>query len=132
MGNYPDSTFAHIGMNVPDVDAVTDWYVRHLGLTVVRRTDGGMVFLADPTGRVVAEFYSNPAAAVLDFHSSHPLTLHLAFLAEDPDAMAERLIAAGATVAEAAKTTPAGDRMVMLRDPFGICVQLIRRAAPMF
>ena len=132
MGRYPDSTFAHVGLNVADMDAVSDWYVKHLGLTIARRIEGSMTFLADPTGRVVVEFYANPAAAVMDFPSTHPLTLHLAFLADDPDATAEQLIGAGATVAEAAKTTPAGDRMVMLRDPFGICVQLIRRANPMF
>ena len=132
MSKYPDSTFAHVGLNVDDMDAVAEWYVEHLGLTVVRRVEGTMTFLADPTGRVVAEFYANPAAAVMDFPATHPLTLHLAFLTEDPDATAERLLAAGATVAEAAKTTPAGDRMVMLRDPFGISIQFIRRADPMF
>ena len=132
MSEYPDSTFAHAGLDVADMDAVVEWYVANLGLTVARKAEGVMTFLADPTGRVIVEFYANPSAAVMDFPESHPLTFHLAFLVEDPDATAERLLAAGATVAEASKTTAAGDRMVMLRDPFGIRIQFIRRAVPMF
>ena len=37
----------------------------------------------------------------------------------------------GAKVVEDLVTTPGGDELVMLRDPWGIAVQLVRRAAPM-
>lgn len=132
MSTYPDSTFAHIGLNVTDVKAVADWYKANLGLTAARWVGDSVVFLADPTGRVIIEFYTNPAEPVLDYKSTHFLTFHLAFLADDPDEISAKLQAVGATVAEEAKTTPAGDRMVMLRDPFGICIQFLRRSEPMF
>lgn len=132
MSKYPEFTFAHTGLNVHNMDAVSDWYVRNLNLTVARRVEGVMTFLADPTGRVIIEFYANGTAPVLKFPETHSLTLHLAFLVKDPKGTAERLVAAGATVAEEYKITPAGDSMVMLQDPFGISVQIIRRADPMF
>ncbi|MDF1569576.1 MAG: VOC family protein [Spirochaetaceae bacterium] len=132
MNKHPNFTFAHAGLNVDDLDAASDWYTKHLGLSVARSVPGNMTFLADPTGRVIIEFYANKSAPVLDFHRTHFLSLHLAFLVDDPEAAAERLVAAGATIAEAFKVTDAGDRMVMLQDPFGISVQLISRAEPMF
>ena len=132
MGTYPDFTFAHTGLNVSDRDACAAWYTEHLNLKVVRSVPGNMIFLADQTGRVVLEIYSNPAAPVLDFTDIHFLSLHLAFLVEDPDGKAKELIAAGATVAEEYKVTDVEDRMIMLRDPFGVCIQLIKRKEPMF
>lgn len=132
MSQYPDFTFAHAGLNVPDMDAVRDWYIKNLNLTVARYTPDVFCFLADPTGRVVLEVYHNPQGPVLDFPRTHFLTMHLAFLAADPQAIADKLIAAGATVADPYKETPAGDRMIMLQDPFGISLQFIRRKEPMF
>ncbi len=132
MSSYPDFTFAHAGLNVADRDACAQWYVDNLNLSIVRSVPGNMIFLADPTGRVVLEIYSNPAAPVLNFEDIHFLSLHLAFLVEDPAKKADELIAAGATIAEDYKVTDVGDRMIMLRDPYGVCVQLIKRQEPMF
>lgn len=132
MSNYPDFTFAHTGLNVADMDAAVSWYVENLNLSVARRVEGVMTFLADPTGRVILELYANPSEAVLDFSSTHWLTFHLAFLADDPELVADRLVAAGATVSDAYKVTPSGDRMIMLQDPFGLSIQLIQRSQPMF
>ncbi len=127
-----DFSFAHAGLNVADMEATVAWYVENLNLKVVRAVPGNMSFLADPSGRPILELYSNPAAAVLDFPETHFLTMHLAFIADDPQAAADKLCAAGARVVEPFKITDAGDRMVMLKDPFGISIQLIRRAVPMF
>ena len=101
-------------------------------MKVVRSVPENMKFLADPTGRVIIEFYANTKAEVLDFPSIPFLTLHLAFLVEDPEKTAEKLLVAGATIAEPYKKTPAGDRMIMLRDPFGISIQFIKRRSSMF
>ena len=106
--------------------------VENLGLSIVRKVPGNMTFLADPGGRPVLELYSNPSAGVMDFSGTHFLSMHLAFLVADPQAIADKLCAAGAKVVEPFKVTDAGDRMVMLKDPFGISIQFIRRARPMF
>jgi glyoxylase I family protein len=127
----PDFTFEHAALNLRDNRAAEQWYVRNLGFRNVRTTASGAVFLADPTGRVVLELYSNPAAPVLDFASQKPLSLHFAFLVDDPAARAESLVKAGAVIAEPLRDA-GGDQLLMLRDPFGVCIQLIKRKTPMF
>ena len=122
----------HAAWQVHDPHAVAAWYCQHLGFTVKRRFDAPVPcnFLADSTGRVMIEVYHNPAAAVLDYASLNPLQLHLAFVSDDIDADRDRLLAAGASLVEQL-TTPTGDQVVMLRDPWHFCIQLCKRAAPM-
>ncbi len=42
-----------------------------------------------------------------------------------------RLVAAGATHVSGPEVVAGGDEVAMLRDPWGICVQLVKRAQPM-
>ena len=79
---------------------------------------------------MVVEIYNNPAAPIPDYKTINPLLLHLAFVADDPETQRDRLIKAGATVHEDLKT-PAGDRLIMMRDPFGFAIQLCKRFKPM-
>jgi catechol 2,3-dioxygenase-like lactoylglutathione lyase family enzyme len=123
----------HLALQVPDPVALADWYVEHLGLSVARA--GGEPsharFLLDSAGSVMLEVYRNPRVAPPDYHGLDPLLLHLAFVSEQPAAERDRLVKAGAKVAEDLTASPAGDQFVMLRDPWGIPVQLVKRAAPM-
>lgn len=123
--------FEHFALNVPDARAHAHWYVQHLGLTIARqRPDAPFThFLADATGRTVVELYSNPAAAYPDYAHTHPLVFHFALVAADARAEQARLERAGATfVVEDA--LPDGSRLVMMRDPWGVPVQLCQRAVP--
>jgi catechol 2,3-dioxygenase-like lactoylglutathione lyase family enzyme len=124
--------FEHFALNVPDARAAADWYVAHLGFTIVRAVDGPPFtrFLADETGRTVLEVYTNPKATVPDYPRQHWLTVHLAVVSRDVDADRARLEKAGATLATI-DDLPDGSRLVMLRDPWGVCVQLCRRTTPM-
>jgi catechol 2,3-dioxygenase-like lactoylglutathione lyase family enzyme len=123
----------HIAWQVEDPPAVADWYVKHLGFRIVRRNDDPAKthFIADASGRCVVEIYHNPAASVLDYKRMHFLQLHLAFQVTDPTATRDQLLAAGCTIAEDVRTTPAGDELCMMRDPFGFAIQLCKRARPM-
>lgn len=129
----PIHRLEHVALNVADPAAVAAWYGEHLGLRVVRTgTDPARTtFVATADGVVLIELYCNTAAPVATYRQRHPLELHLAFGSEDPAADGDRLIKAGATLFEAFKITPAGDRMIMLRDPFGLALQLVWRAQPM-
>jgi glyoxylase I family protein len=80
-------------------------------------------------GRVIFEVYSNPAAAYTEFRSAHPLCFHVAFVADDPGSVRARLVAAGATPAYE-ETLPDGSFLIMVRDPWGIPLQLVRRVTP--
>jgi len=123
--------FEHFALNVPDAKATAAWYVANLGLKVVRtRNDAPFTsFLADDTGRVIFEVYSNTAAVYPDYHAAHPLCFHVAFVAADPAAVRAALVAAGATAAYE-ESLPDGSFLIMVRDPWGIPLQLVKRVTP--
>jgi glyoxylase I family protein len=123
----------HVAINVPDPLALSRWYVENLGLTVVRRfmeAPWGH-FLADDGGRVMLEIYGNEQAPQHDFKADHPAMLHFAFVSNDVEADVRRLVAAGATQVGGIDRPVSGDVLAMLRDPWGVCIQLVRRAQPM-
>lgn len=119
----------HAACQVADPVAVAEWYVTHLGLTVKRAQSAPPFgcFLADDGDAVMLEFYAFPSLPVPDYRAMDPRLLHLAFSADDVAATRDRLIAAGATAESDVETTPAGDTLAMLRDPWGLAVQLVRR-----
>ncbi len=123
--------FEHFALNVPDARAHSLWYVEQLGFVVTRQREDAPYthFLADETGRVIIELYTNPAAAIPDYASAHPLCFHVAVVASDAAAERARLERAGATfVVEDA--LPDGSRLMMMRDPWGVPLQLCQRAVP--
>lgn len=123
----------HVGLQVPDPMAMGEWYVRHLGFVVKRAADTPVPvrFLADQTGRMMIEIYNNPKAPMPDYAAIDPLVYHLAFVCEDLEGTIARLTAAGAKVVDAPFTTPAGDTLAMLRDPWQIPIQLCKRGRSM-
>jgi catechol 2,3-dioxygenase-like lactoylglutathione lyase family enzyme len=124
----------HVAWQAKDPVAVADWYVTNLGFRVVRRNDDPAQthFIADSAGKCLVEIYNNPAASVLDYSAMHFLQLHLAFRVDgDVVATRDELLKAGCSIAEDVRTTPAGDTLCMMRDPFGFAIQLCKRAKPM-
>jgi glyoxylase I family protein len=123
----------HVALNVPDPDAQAQWFVAHLGMQIVRHspTPNPTYFLADSAGQSVIEIYRNPAAPVPDYSAMHPLMQHLAFNVDDIEAEAARLVAAGGALFGEINTTPAGDRLAFLRDPWNVSLQLVQRAVPL-
>jgi catechol 2,3-dioxygenase-like lactoylglutathione lyase family enzyme len=123
----------HFALQVPDPVAMAEWYVKHLGFSIARK--GGEPsharFVADTSGSVMLEIYRNPAAEVPDYNRADPLLMHVAYISSDPAADRDRLVQAGAVTVDDLTTTPVGDAIVMLRDPWGVPIQLVRRAKPM-
>ena len=108
-------------------------YVEYLGFTVKRRmVDAPYAhFMADDSGTVMLEIYGNAGAAKLDFPKVEPPALHLAFVSQDIAADVKRLTAAGATIVADTHELPPGDTFAMLRDPWGVPLQLVKRKTPM-
>jgi catechol 2,3-dioxygenase-like lactoylglutathione lyase family enzyme len=123
----------HFAYQAEDPAAVAQWYVDHLGCAVKRASGppGHARFLADSAGAVMLEIYNHPRLSTPDYRSMDSLLLHVAFSSDDPAADSARLVAAGATVEDPVVTSPAGDVLVMLRDPWGFALQLVRRSVPM-
>jgi len=122
----------HIAWNVSDPAAIAAWYVEHLGMRIVRQSiePPFVHFLSDADARVVIELYSNDADPVPDYAAMHPLRFHLAFATSDPERAKDALIAAGATFVDD-RVVGDGSRLIMLRDPWGVAVQLCKRTAPL-
>jgi catechol 2,3-dioxygenase-like lactoylglutathione lyase family enzyme len=123
--------FEHFALNVPDARAMSRWYVEHLGFQVVRsREDAPYThFLGDESGRVVAELYTNPAAVIPQYAAQHPLVFHFAVYTTDARETQQRLEKAGASLF-LEENLPDGSRLTMMRDPWGVALQLCQRAKP--
>ena len=123
----------HIACQVADPPASARWYVQHLGMTVKRSQADRpfMHFLGDDGDTVMLEFYNNPKVPVPDYRAIDPLLFHIAFQTDDVEGTRRRLIAAGATPEGDIQMPAGGDTLAMLRDPWGLPIQLARRATPM-
>jgi catechol 2,3-dioxygenase-like lactoylglutathione lyase family enzyme len=123
----------HTAFQVADPAAVARWYVDHLGMTIKRSGAASPFFhfLADDGDAVMLEFYNNPVVAVPDYRTLHPITFHLAFYTDNVAKTRERLLAAGATSEGEVGRTDMGDELAMLRDPWGLPLQLISRSSRM-
>jgi catechol 2,3-dioxygenase-like lactoylglutathione lyase family enzyme len=123
--------FEHFALNVPDARLTSRWYVEHLGMQIVRsRLEAPYThFLADETGRVIVELYTNPVSAIPDYPTAHPLSFHIGFATDSAHATQLRLELAGATLFKE-ETLPDGTVLTMMRDPWGVPIQLCQRAKP--
>lgn len=130
---FSPARFEHLGLNVLDPVGAAQWYVDNLGMRIVREgpAPANARFLADHDGHMMLELYTNPPDAVPDYGSINPLLLHVAFMVDDVDAVCARLIAAGATTVGEAFLAPNGDRIAVLRDPWGLAIQFVKRSEPM-
>src|SRR5437867_10720417 len=112
----------HFALNVAEPVLLSEWYVTHLGMRVVRALANPPYtrFLADGSGRVVVEVYRQEKAPVPDYFAMDPLVLHIAFVTSDVEEARKQLLAAGATAVGEIIRTGTGDIMAWLRDPWGV------------
>ena len=124
--------FEHFALNVSNPVEMGNWYVDNLEMKIVRAFDKAPYgrFLADKTGRVVMELYSNNSVKIPEYKNAHPLEFHFAFMVEDAVSLKDKLLKAGATLEEELKLDD-GSNIIMLRDPFGVPLQLCKRGIPM-
>ena len=124
--------FEHFGINVPDSRAMAKWYAENLDMQVVRSGDKPpyVRFIADSTGRVIIEIYTNTDHPIPDYASQHPSWFHIAVAADDPSGIGEKLVSKGAEF-QFDETLEDGSYLVMLRDPWSIPLQLAKRSRPM-
>jgi hypothetical protein len=131
--SMPLVNIEHFALQVADPVAMANWYVTHLGFSIVR-SSGEPVnarFLLARNGASMLEIYRNPKATIPDYTKIDPLHLHIAFYSEHPAADRDRLLKAGAKVVDDLTKAPNGDELVMLRDPWSTAIQLVKRTQPM-
>ena len=123
--------FEHYALNVPDSVTVADWYAKNCRMKIVKAIDVEPPprFLADETGRVVLEIYSNRAVVMPDFARMDSLEYLSVFAVVDPEGEKARLQEAGARFEESIQPSE-GTKLILMRDPFGMALQLCKRAEP--
>ncbi len=128
----PFMKFEHFALNVSSPIEWSQWYADNLGLEIVRSMDQAPFthFLRDSSGLMMVEVYNNPPESVPDYANMDPLIVHMAFVSEDMEKEKTALLAAGATF-ESEVTTSVGDHLTMLRDPWGLALQLCQRGKSM-
>ena len=123
----------HVALNVSDPVGMARWYGEHLGLRAV--VEGAAPaygrFLAAGGDHVLLEIYANGEAPRPDYWAWDARQFHLAFVVEDVQAVRRRLLAAGAKAEGEATVTAGGDEVLVLRDPWGVPLQFVRRARPL-
>ena len=122
----------HVALNVSDPVAMAAWYTKHLGFEIVRSmaTFPYTHFLKESGGAVMVEIYRNPPNQVPSYSQMDPLLLHLAFVSADPEADKLALLTAGATLVKEDHLAD-GSYLIMMRDPWGLAIQLCKRGQPM-
>ena len=122
----------HLALNVNNPAELTEWLCDNLDMRILRQFGNppNAFFVADSEEHTVLEIYKNPDGPIPDYAAMNPLTLHLAFVADDVAGARERLLAAGATSVSVAVKTPGGDELAMVRAPGGLAIQLMKRATP--
>ena len=119
----------HIAIVVKDPAAMVAWWERNLGFRTTLRRPGGSAFIVDGSGRIAFEVYGPQKDCPAPDYSKMPiLQLHFGFHSDDVEADIRRLLAAGATMV--VRENAPGLEGAILRDPFGIPIQLMKREKP--
>lgn len=123
----------HLALNVADSRKAAKWFVANLGMKIVREggAPGYGMFVADSSEQMMLELYQNAAFPVIDFTKVSHMSIHFASMVSDVEATKQRLLKEGASLAEDVTVTPAGDKVLMMREPSGFPIQFVLRAAPM-
>ena len=118
----------HVAVDVPDAEAFKAWWCENLGFRVSSNPD----FIMDDSGEAGLEVYrTGETPSAPDYKSMNSMTFHVAFVSDDVKADADRLVAAGATLEQIKLDNPAF-HMAILRDPWGVAIQLCRREKSIF
>jgi len=122
----------HVALQVADPAAMADWYVQHLGFSVRRSSDEPVVarFMADSSGAVMLEVYHNTKVPVPDYATMDPALMHVAFVCDDLPSAIAGLTTAGASLLSGPEMI-GEDELAMLRDPWGLAIQLAKRMRAM-
>lgn len=118
----------HVAIDVADPEAFKAWWCKNLGF----RISSNPGFIMDDTGVMGLEVYrTGETPAAPDYAAMNAMTFHVAFVSDDVKADVDRLVAAGAKVEQLKLDSPAF-HMAILRDPWGVAIQLCRREKTIF
>jgi hypothetical protein len=122
----------HIGISVKEPVKMAKWYQEALGFKIrfsAEDDEKAVAFLTDSGGRVMLELGRLPGVLPLTEGLSHHLQLHIALKSDDPEKDAEYLVSMGASFIERCPIKRPGENLIVLSDPWGNTLQLVKRNA---
>ena len=120
----------HIGISVEKPVEMANWYKETLGFEIKYSgmdEEKAVAFIMDRDERVMIELAKIPEVAPLSKALKHCLQLHIALRSDDPERDMVRLIDMGARFVERCPITLPGDYLIVLSDPWGNSIQLVKR-----
>ncbi len=131
--NLLPARIEHLGLNVSDPTSVANWYVQNLGMKIIRedKKPPFVTFISDKGNHFVIEFYKKDKFPKIDFHKINYMSYHFAFMVDSINIFKSKLSSRGAKVMEDISKLPSGDQVLMMRDPWGMPLQLVERVNPM-
>jgi glyoxylase I family protein len=119
----------HIGLCIQQPISMAEWWVAHLGFTFIRKAgtdEDGVAFIRDAQGTVI-EFGRLEEVPCLNLAGLESIQLHFAIDCDDVVGEAQRLVAHGAVLVGESPRNAYPNEKLILRDPWGACIQLIHR-----
>ena len=119
----------HIAFDVAEPEKLIAWWCENLGF---RRSEPGSAFILDDSGTAGIEIYrTGETPSAPNYNQMNAMTMHIALVSDDVKADAERLVAAGGKLEKLTLENPAF-HMAIVRDPWGVAIQLCKRAKSIF
>jgi catechol 2,3-dioxygenase-like lactoylglutathione lyase family enzyme len=121
-------TWDHVHLRSPDPEATAQWFERMFGVEAIRSADLAMRCILHLGGQKIFSAQVGATDAV----NAPPVTPcqgldHFAFAVKDIDAIAAELKAKGAEFTMEPTTARPGTRILFLRGPQGISIELLER-----
>ncbi len=120
----------HIGISVENPIEMANWYQETLGFNIkfsAQDEEKAVAFLTDSSNRVMIELGKIPDVLPLANDLSHHLQLHIALRSKDSDKDVEYLVSKGAKFIERCPIKRPGENLIVLSDPWGNTIQLVKR-----
>ena len=120
----------HIGIAVEKPIEMANWYRETLGFNIkflAEDEEKAVAFITDGSDKVMLELGKIPDVPPLTKGVSHHLQLHIALRSDDPDKDADYLVSKGATFIEKCPIKRPGENLIVLSDPWGNTIQLVKR-----
>jgi len=122
----------HIGISVSNPTEMAKWYQDNLSCKILFMSendngDNAGAFISDESDSTILELFKLPNIAPIKNELKNPLQLHVAFKSQNPDEDCKRLIKVGATFIEECLVKHEGEKLLLLKDPWGNIIQLVKR-----
>ena len=130
---FKNNRLEHFSINLDNSAAKAKWYTENLGMKVLREleTQNNSFFMSDRKENFTFELYQNKDYPVIKFDTVNASSFHLGFMANDLELLKADLLKAGATIFEDIHTHISKDKILLMRDPWGLPIQFVKRTKNM-